>query len=136
MTFNFFARISLFLAALALAGCAVPNRSLTKGALTQLGPVQGVISVPQSNLQIVVQPISTYIAFPHRHDRMRYEMIDAIRQSDAERIAEPMLVKLRDYEFAKALQNESQAIFNTAKNYINLNFKIINAEVNLIKTKN
>ncbi|MGO9444233.1 MAG: hypothetical protein ACLPXB_05565 [Thiobacillaceae bacterium] len=96
---------ALTLAVAALAGCASPQMSLTKQAQANIEQVEGILTIPQSNLDVTVQatnPGNTGLI-----GALIAVAIDAARQSSAEKAAAPLLEPLRDYDFRTAMLNAS-----------------------------
>lgn len=86
----------------ALAGCAAPPLSLTKEAQTKIDRLEGVLTIPQNNLDITVQ--ATNPGAGGLLGALIAAGIDSARQSSAATAAAPMLETLRDYDFRTVMQ--------------------------------
>jgi hypothetical protein len=99
------------LAALAvscLVGCATPPISLTKQAQSNIDRVDGLLTIPQKNIDVTVQatnPGNTGLI-----GALVMAAVDSSRQSSAKEAAAPVIEALRDYDFRAvmlgALTNE------------------------------
>ena len=89
-----------------LVGCATQPISLTKQVQSKIDQVEGILTIPQSNLDVTVQAtegggggglLGVLIA----------AAIDSARQSSAEKAAAPLLTPLREYDFRKVMLDAS-----------------------------
>jgi hypothetical protein len=97
--------ITLTIVVAALAGCATPQISLTKQAQANIDRVDGVLTIPQNNLDVTVpatNPGNTGLL-----GALIAAGIDSVRRSNAEKAATPMLEPLRDYDFRTVMLGAS-----------------------------
>jgi hypothetical protein len=95
--------LTIFVAA--LAGCAIPQVSLKPQAQENIDRIDGILIIPQNNLDVTVQatnPGNTGIL-----GALIAAGIDSARQSSAEKSAAPMLEPLRDYDFRTVMLGAS-----------------------------
>ena len=97
--------ITLIVVIAALTGCAAPQISLTKQAQTNIDRVDGILTIPQNNLNVTVQ--ATNPGNSGLLGALIVAAIDSARQSNAEKAAAPMLEPLRDYDFRSVMLNAS-----------------------------
>lgn len=97
--------IALTLFVSTLAGCATPQISLTKQAQTNIDQVQGILTIPQNNLDVTVQ--ATNPGNSGLIGALVVLAIDSARRSSAEEAAAPILEGLRDYDFRTVMLNAS-----------------------------
>lgn len=84
-------------------GCAAPQISLTQQAQTNIDQVQGILTIPQNNLNVTVQ--ATNPGNSGLIGALVVMAIDSARQSRAEEAAAPVLETLRDYDFRVVMLN-------------------------------
>ena len=97
--------VALTIVVTALAGCAAPQISLTKQAQSNINRAEGILEIPQNNLDVTVQatnPGNTGLL-----GALIVAAIDSARQSSAEKAAAPMLEPLRDYDFRTVMLDAS-----------------------------
>lgn len=80
-----------------LAGCATPQISLTKQAQTKMGRVDGILTIPQNNLEVTVP--STNAGSSGLIGVLVVAAIDSVRQANAEKAAAPIMEALQGHEF-------------------------------------
>jgi len=95
--------ITLTIVVAALAGCATPQISLTKQAQSNIERIEGVLTIPQNNLNITVQ--ATNPGNSGLLGALIAAGIDSARRSSAKKAAAPMLEPLRDYDFRTVMLN-------------------------------
>ena len=89
--------LALIIVVTALAGCAAPQFSLTKQAQLNIDRAEGILTIPQNNLDVTVQ--ATNAGNSGLIGALIVAAIDSARRSNAETAAAPMLETLRDYDF-------------------------------------
>lgn len=97
--------IALTIVVAALAGCATPQVSMTKKVQTNIDRVEGILTIPQNNLDVTVQ--ATNPGNSGLLGALIAAGIDSARQSSAEKAAAPMLKPLRDYDFRTVMLGAS-----------------------------
>lgn len=89
----------------ALVGCATPQVSLTKQAQKGIDRVEGMLVIPQNNLDVTVQ--ATNAGGTGLLGLLIASAIDSSRQSSAAKAAAPLLEPLRDYDFRAVMLKAS-----------------------------
>ena len=97
--------VALTIVVVALAGCAIPQISLTKQGQEKIDRVEGILTIPQNNLDITVQ--ATNPGNSGLLGALIAAAIDSSRQSSAEQAAAPMLEPLRNYDFRTVMLDAS-----------------------------
>lgn len=95
--------IALTLFVSTVVGCAAPQISLTQQVQTNIDQVQGILTIPQNNLNVTVQ--ATNPGNSGLIGALVVMAIDSARQSRAEGAATPVLETLRDYDFRVVMLN-------------------------------
>jgi hypothetical protein len=96
MNLKFKVASAMFIA-LILTGCAAPQISMTKQVQAKIDQVDGVLTMPQSNLVVTVpatNPGNTGLL-----GALIVAGVDSARQSSAEKAAAPILNTLQGYDF-------------------------------------
>jgi hypothetical protein len=97
--------LALIIVVTTLAGCAAPQISLTKQAQLNIDRAEGILTIPQNNLDVTVQatnPGNTGLI-----GALIVAAVDSARRSNAETAAAPMLEALRDYDFRTVMLDAS-----------------------------
>jgi hypothetical protein len=101
----FFKKIAFISLLVALTGCAAPQVPITKLAQSNMERVEGVLVIPQSNLDVSVQatnPGNTGLI-----GALIASAIDSARQSSAEKDAAQILEPIRNYDFRAVMLSAS-----------------------------
>ncbi|HZW86703.1 MAG TPA: hypothetical protein VFF41_04495 [Gallionella sp.] len=107
----------------ALTGCAAPQLSLTEQAQTNIDRVEGILVIPQNNLDVTVQ--ATNPGNSGLLGALIASVIDSSRQSTAEKAAAPMLEPLRSYDFRTVMLNAStDALTKTDKVKVSMPLRV------------
>lgn len=88
-----------------LSGCATPQVPLTKQVQSNIGNMNGILVIPQNNLDVTVQatnPGNTGLI-----GVLVAAAIDSARRNNAQKAATPLLEPLRDYDFRAVMQDSS-----------------------------
>lgn len=97
--------VALTIVVITLTGCAVPQVSMTKQIQSKIDRAEGILTIPQNNLDVKVE--ATYTGDTGLLGALIGASIDSSRQSNAEKEAAPMIESLRDYDFRTVMLGAS-----------------------------
>ncbi|QTD43798.1 hypothetical protein [Ottowia testudinis] len=120
--------ISLYCALLFLSGCATTELSLTKDAQREIKSADSTLMVPQNNLLVRVNPVQL-----HGFGIIGAVVgaaIDSSRTAEAEKTAQPITEKLKDYNFRQILLTELDENFRRV-----IAFKITKTQVSEVNSE-
>lgn len=96
-------QLALLAGLLVLTGCVAPQVPMSKQVQSNLNQVEGILVIPQSNLNITVQ--ATNPGNTGAIGSLIASAIDAMRRSSAVKEAAPITQPLQDYDFRAVMLN-------------------------------
>ncbi len=120
-------RFILLVLFLALTGCATPQVPMSKQVQSGLNQVEGILVIPQNNLDVTVQ--ATNPGNSGLLGALLASAIDSMRRSSAEKEAVPITQPLQGYDFkAVMLGATNEALSKVDKIKITLPVRVENVD--------